>query len=193
MNIRNSYIDRNHYLYIFEISAPRGFGDTWAFGHLKQLVPEFERPTKKIDAKYSGEYDLILRWTNKNKEHLIKIEVKASRAVDFEKAEQPLYIKALTGDSKRPFDMNFQQIKPKCCDVFLWIAVWRDEIKYWILTSDEVWKNEYYSIGQHRGNTDEGQLHINQNNIKDFKSYLTSSTNLKQAVINTYCRKKKIK
>ncbi|MEK7172900.1 MAG: hypothetical protein AAB740_02910, partial [Patescibacteria group bacterium] len=139
------------------------------------------------------EYDLILRWTNKNKEHLIKIEVKASRAVDFEKAEQPLYIKALTGDSKRPFDMNFQQIKPKCCDVFLWIAVWRDEIKYWILTSDEVWKNEYYSIGQHRGNTDEGQLHINQNNIKDFKSYLTSSTNLKQAVINTYCRKKKIK
>ena len=44
LDLRNSYIDRNLYLYIFEISAPRGFGDKWAFGHLKELVPEFQRP-----------------------------------------------------------------------------------------------------------------------------------------------------
>jgi|SRR3990170_2268007 len=193
LDIRNSYIDRNLYLYIFEISAPRGFGDTWAFGHLKQLVPEFERPAKKIDPKYTGEYDLILHWINKNKEHLIKIEVKASRAVDFEKAEQPLYIKALTTDSKSSFDMNFQQLKPKCCDMFIWIAVWRDQIKYWVLTSDEVLSNKYYSKGQHRGNTGEGQLHLNQDNIREFDEYLSSSTNLRQAIIEAYCRQKKIK
>jgi hypothetical protein len=55
----------------------------------------------------------------------IKIEVKASRAVDFDR-EEPLYVKALASDSQKRFDMNFQQVKPACCDVFLWIGVWRD-------------------------------------------------------------------
>jgi hypothetical protein len=31
--LRDAYIDRNLFLYVFEISAPRGFGDTWAFSH----------------------------------------------------------------------------------------------------------------------------------------------------------------
>jgi len=34
LEVRNEYIDRNLFLYVFEISAPRGFGDTWAFSHL---------------------------------------------------------------------------------------------------------------------------------------------------------------
>ena len=36
MEIRDEYIARNMYLYIFEISAPRGFGEQWAQGHLKE-------------------------------------------------------------------------------------------------------------------------------------------------------------
>jgi hypothetical protein len=58
--LRNDYIDRNLYLYLFEISAPRGFGEVWAHGHLKQLVPSLLRPSKKLDKKYSGEYDFFL-------------------------------------------------------------------------------------------------------------------------------------
>jgi len=34
--LRDEYISRNMYLYIFEISSPRGFGETWAQGHLKE-------------------------------------------------------------------------------------------------------------------------------------------------------------
>ncbi|MBI5681596.1 MAG: hypothetical protein HZC45_00215 [Deltaproteobacteria bacterium] len=193
LELRISYIDRNLYLYIFEISAPRGFGDTWAFGHLRELVPDFQRPSKKIDPDYSGEYDFYLEWADgKKKTHGIKIEVKASRAVDFERADQPLYIKALTHDSKRPFDMNFQQIKPKCCDVFIWIAVWRDKIRYWVLSSKEVESSKYYSKGQHRGNVDEGQLHLNHDNIKEFNKYLIESTHIKKAVIEAYKRQHKI-
>lgn len=37
--LRDEYIARNLYLYVFEISAPRGFGERWAQGHLKSLVP----------------------------------------------------------------------------------------------------------------------------------------------------------
>ncbi len=193
-DLRNSYIDRNLYLYIFEISAPRGLGDKWAFGHLKELVPDFQRPNKKLDSRYSGEYDFWLDWVDKkNKHHGIRVEVKTSRAVDFEKPDEPLYIKALSSDSNRPFDMNFQQIKTKCADVFVWIAVWRDKIRYWVLSSDEVQNNRYFSKGQHRGNIGEGQLHLNRENISEFKKYEVKSTEIKEAVIEVYKRQKKIK
>src|SRR5712692_660120 len=50
--VRDEYISRNLYLYIFEISSPRGFGEAWAQGHLKELVPELKKPSKKIDKDY---------------------------------------------------------------------------------------------------------------------------------------------
>src|SRR3989339_831865 len=96
LEMRDEYINRNLFLPLFEITAPRGFGDTWAFGQLTQLEPDFKRPNKKIDAAYKGEYDLYLDWTdNEGKQRYIKIEVKASRANDRERNDEPLYIKAL--------------------------------------------------------------------------------------------------
>ena len=171
--LRDSYIARNLYLYIFEISAPRTFGEAWAQGHLKELVPELQKPSKKIDSGYSGQYDLYLDG--------IRIEVKASRAVDAN-VDAPLYVKALASNSTKDFWMNFQQVKPDCCDVFVWIAVWRDLIQYWVLASYEVANNSYYSQGQHRGNTGEGQLHIRQDNIQDFANFEVRSDRLKDAI-----------
>ena len=63
-----------------------------------------------------------------------------------------LYIKALGAESTKDFDMNFQQVKPACCDVFIWVGVWRDKIRYWVLASKEVANDRYYAPGQHRGN-----------------------------------------
>jgi hypothetical protein len=183
--IRNDYIDRNLYLYLFEISAPRGFGDIWAQGHLKQLVPSLQRPSKKLDQNYSGQYDFHLPPN-------IRIEVKASRAVEFG-SNKPLYIKALSSDSDKPFDMNFQQIKPACCDVFVWLAVWRDTIKCWVLPSFEVEDNPYYSKGQHRGNVGEGQLHLNQDNINEFDKYLTQPNDLERAIKAAYKKEMKLR
>lgn len=187
------------FLPVFEITAPRGFGDIWAFGHLHEMEPEFQRPTKKIDATYKGEYDLFLNWTNtKGKQHYIKIEVKASRANDRERSDEPLYIKALASDSKRPFLMNFQQLKPKCCDVFIWIAVYRDKIKYWVLNSNAVQTNNYLTP-QHRNEatavrkkgykkTDiyEGQIMVTNDIIDDFTKFETEGKKLKDAVIAQY-------
>lgn len=193
-DLRSSYLNRNLYLYIYEISAPRGFGDKWAFGHLKELIPDFKIPTKKLDSKYSGEYDFWLDWKDeKGKFHGIRVEVKTSRAVDFEKPDESLYVKALSSDSKKPFDMNFQQIKAECADVFIWIAVWRDKIRYWTLASHEVQNNKYFSKGQHRGNVGEGQLHMNRENITEFRQYEIKSTDLRNAVIKAYKRQKEMK
>ena len=183
IELRDEYIGRNLYLYIFEIGAPRGFGEAWAQGHLKELVPELQKPSKKLDAAYSGEYDFLL-------DGRIKIEVKASRAVDFDR-DDPLYVKALCSDSTKRFDMNFQQVKPACCHVFVWIGVWRDVIRHWVLTADEVGSNRYYSPGQHRGNIGEGQLHLRHDNIQDFVSYEVKSNELAAAIRNAYDRQKR--
>ena len=182
IELRDDYIARNLYLYIFEISAPVGFGVTWAQGHLKALVPDLVKPKKKLDPQYSGQYDFFL-------DGRIKIEVKASRAVDFD-SDAPLYVKALSSDSDKQFDMNFQQIKPACCDVFVWVAVWRDRIKYWVLSSREVETNRYFSTGQHRGNVGEGQLHLNRDNIQEFSQYECRSDGLLDAIRNAYVRQR---
>lgn len=184
LEMRDEYIARNMYLHIFEISAPRNFGEQWAQGHLKELVPELEKPTKKLDKKYSGQYDFLYQIPNGKQ---IKIEVKASRAVDFD-SQEALYVKALAWQSKLKFDMNFQQVKPKCCDVFIWMGVWRDTIKYWVLSSKEVEKNKYYSKGQHRGNIGEGQLHLKHDNIKEFQKFETQPKELLQAIVEAFTR-----
>jgi len=189
LEIRDEYIARNMYLYIFEISAPRGFGEQWAQGHLKELAPELEKPTKKLDKDYKGQYDFFYKTPDGK---LIKIEVKASRAVDFN-SQEALYVKALALKSKHDFDMNFQQVKPKCCDVFVWVGVWRDTIKYWILSSNEVAKNKYYSKGQHRGNVGEGQLHIKRDNIKEFVQYEAKPKELLDKIVEAYNRQMKKK
>ncbi len=181
--LRDEYTARNMFLYVFEISAPRNFGEAWAQGQLKGLAPDLTKPTKKLDASYSGQYDFLLDGS-------IRIEVKASRAVDFESHES-LTNKALNSASSKPFDMNFQQMKPSCCDVFVWIGVWRDAIRYWVLASKEVLANKYYSVGQHRGNVGEGQLHLRHDNIESFKGYEVSSDQILKAIRRAYKRQSK--
>jgi len=116
--------------------------------------------------------------------------VKASRAVDGSSSE-PLIVKALASDSTMRFDMNFQQLKPRYCDVFVWVAVWRDVIRYWVMSSKEVEGHKDFSKGQHKGNTGEGQLHITDRNIKSFDGFLSASDKLAEAIRAAYKRQSK--
>lgn len=184
LDFRDSYLARNMYLYIFEINAPRTFGESWAQGHLKGLVPELLKSTKKLDPNYSGQYDFLLDGS-------IRIEVKASRAVD-SGIEAPLCVKALSSDSGKPFVMNFQQIKPACCDVIVWVAIWRDLIRYWVLASQEVESSPYYSKGQHRGNVGEGQLHRTHENIDKFCAFEVKPNKLADAIREAFQRQQSV-
>ena len=177
--LRDDYAARNLYLYVFEISAPRTFGESWAQGQLKSLVPSLQKPSKASDPGYSGQYDFYLDG--------IRIEVKASRAVDSDTGG-PLYERALASNSEKGFWMNFQQLKPYCCDVFVWIAVWRDVIRYWVLSSREVETDPHYSLGQHRGNVGEGQLHIRDDNIHDMVGYEVLPNALEEAIRTAFNR-----
>jgi len=46
--IRSEYIERNQHSHLFEISAPRNFGEAWAESYVKELVPSLQR---SIDLK----------------------------------------------------------------------------------------------------------------------------------------------
>lgn len=181
LDLRDAYLARNLYLFIFEIGAPRTFGEQWAQGHLKELVPELVKPTRQLDAAYAGQYDLLL-------DGKIRIEVKASRAVDAER-EGPLYTRALATDSTRPFWMNFQQIKPGCCDVLVCVGVWRDAIRYWVLNSQEVTAHARYSPVQHRGGVGEGQMHLKHDTRGEFDQYAASSAALLPAIRAAFARR----
>lgn len=174
IDIRTEYISANPNLWVFEISAPRGFGEKFAQTYVQGKCSKLKSPNKKLDPNYSGDYDLWLDG--------IRIEVKASRAVDSD-SEEPLYMKALSRKTNKNFLMNFQQLKPQCCDVFIWVAVYRDQIVLWVMSSKEVLKNPLYSKGQHRGNKgNEGQLHIRQDNITQLKKYELKGDNLERAI-----------
>lgn len=174
IEIRSEYISKNLNLWIFEISAPRVFGENFAQKYLQEKCSKLEKPSKKLDPNYSGDYDFWLDG--------ITVEVKASRVVDRD-SKEPIYIKALGRDTKKNFIMNFQQLKPQCCDVFIWVAVFRDEIALWVMSSSEVKSNCLYSEGQHRGNKgNEGQLHITHRNIDTLSRYELKDGNLENAI-----------
>ena len=175
IRLEKEYGARNKFLYTFEFSGPRTFGESWAQEYIHDCVPQLQTPSKDHDQNYSGEYDFWYKG--------IRIEVKASRAVE-DKSGGKLVDKALySSDTQSRFNMNFQQIKPACCDVFIWMGVWRDAIRFWVLSSEEVESNEYYSRGQHRGNVGEGQLWIKQTNIDKFDQYLVTPENLLKTII----------
>jgi len=193
IDLRNNYIDRNLYLYLFEM-APRTFGDTWGLSHLLSIEPCLKRPNKKIDATYQGEYDLYLPYTTGN----IKIEVKASRAQDRDRTDEPMIVKAFSSQSKGNFLMNFQQLKPSCCDVFVWLVAYRDCIKYWVLKNAAIQKHSDFTP-QHRNESTanrskdydkseifEGQIMITNANIDTIKDYLVDSRGIRQAIIEQY-------
>ena len=51
----------------------------------------------------------------------------------------------------------------------------------------------HYSIGQHRGNTGEGQIHIRQDNIEDFQAYEVKPNLLETAIRAAYKREIEVK
>lgn len=173
-DIRTEYISKNPNLWIFEISAPRGFGERFAQTFILNKSSKIRPASKSLDKNYHGQYDLWLEG--------VRIEVKASRVVNAD-SDAPLYKKALSLHTRCPFKMNFQQLKPQCCDVFIWMAVYRDAISIWIMNSSEVENHPDYSKGQHRGNSgNEGQLHISNQNIETLNQYLLRTDDIVAAI-----------
>lgn len=161
--------DENRYVDLFDM-APRPFGQNWGESHIRELFPQFRKASKKELAdempEFDGEFDL---WLNG-----IKVEVKACRAV--RKSDKgSLADRALSHEEAKEtgFRYHFQQIKPSCCDVFIWIGVCRDEILYWVLTGEDLKRTGRFG-SQHRtpdgaeSEPFEGQIFMTEEELKPF-------------------------
>ena len=168
LNLRSEHSKRNQNLAVIKITAPRTFGK-WGEDHIASLIPEL-KPASGM--KSNGEFDLYYQ----KPKGIVKIEVKAGRAIDRTNDKAPYHERALiSADASGLFDMNFQQMKPTCFDAVIMIGVWADKFRYWLMTSAEMKTNKYFSTGQHRGNKGyEGQIHIKTENIADFAKFEVS-------------------
>jgi hypothetical protein len=162
--LRSNYVAANKHLGLYGL-APVTFGQEWAEQHIRDLDPRFKKADKSVEPDYKGEYDLWIEG--------VKVEVKAARATDAKK-EGELASKVLRSDSNRPFWMNFQQLKLDACDVFIFIGVWVDRIRYWVLTNKQAKSNPYLSH-QHRGKT-EYQIGMTDRNIREFDRFLVPAS-----------------
>jgi len=149
------------------------------------LHSDFQKPDKAIDPEAYRYYDLVVLHNDTQ----IKVEVKASRCMDANNSSYNQVKRALSVETQAAFDMNFQQIKPRFCDVFVFVILWLDDIRYVVLSSDEVRHSKYYSDKQHKGNIGEGQLHITDSNIHEFGQYEVKPENLKPAIIAKFLQK----
>ncbi len=201
VSIRDEYFKRNPNLDLFEM-APRTFGQTWGEDWLKKKKEGILTDPPQKDG-YTSLFDL---WLPTENNEGIKIEVKSSHVADKD-PDRILIEKALkkpqgteeeisNAIKKLSFEMNFQQLKPSCCDVFIWIAVWLDDIDIWVIPSSKIVmrpKNaprrkpkdsivlpdgKLYMGTQHQGGkggkVPEGQIFVTNNHYKDLQQYRAS-------------------
>ena len=186
-NINNEYNSRNKYLDLFDM-APRTFGQTWGEQHIHSLIPAFTKATKEslssLLPNFDGEFDLWYKG--------IRIEVKACRANN-KKTSNSLASRAYLHSEAAlaNFKYHFQQLKPSCCDIFIFIGACRDKLLYWILTSDEL--KQTGKLGpQHRNeqtgknkNVFEGQVFMTEDELKPFAVS-------EKDILETICKKMNI-
>lgn len=174
-SLRESYVTTNKYLELFEL-APRIFGEIWGQQHIMDLDSRFCKPEKALNGEYDGQYDLWIEG--------VRVEVKAARAIDT-RTRGSLVAKALAFSDNRPFWMNFQQLKADAADIFIFIGVWIDTIRYWILSADEIRSNPSLSH-QHRGGV-EYQIGIRPANLADFDKYVVQPSRIGDITVLKGC------
>ncbi len=169
--LHNDYCKRNKYLDLFEM-APRTYGQTWGEQHIRSLFPEFIKATKEnVSAEYpafDGEFDLWLDG--------IRIEVKACRANSTKSGGNLASRAYLHSEAKAAgFKYHYQQLKPSCCDVFIWIGTCRDKLIYWVLTGEELQRTGKLGSQHRNENTGvagvevfEGQVFMTEEELKPF-------------------------
>lgn len=165
----------NTYLRLFDMT-PKKFGG-WIEKHVRSLAPEFVKATKEsvhlVYPDFNGEFDILVDRT--------RVEVKACRAAEDKErnnASTSLSNRAYShkAAAENKFQYHFEQVKTSCCDIFIFIGVCRDELLYWVLTSNEVrqigkmspqHRNE--NTGKNTGEVFEGQIFMTEEQLAPYR------------------------
>jgi hypothetical protein len=168
ITLRENYIERNKFLPLYNLSSKK-FGVTWAQTHILELSKDIIKPSKKLDENFDKNYDLYYIPNKK------KIEVKAGRLINkgdgslTSISERALSFSEIENNKDIDFWINYQQIYFGMSDITILILVCKDSINYLAYKSKDLEENYYMKDFQHRGNSGEGQLWIDQINFEVFK------------------------
>lgn len=194
--MRENYHSRNIHLDKFQMAWKSVW--KWAEDLLLEGNYWLYKPSRKIDINYSQQtsYDAYMNF----QDNIIRVEIKASRVTESWNNDDFFIDKALFSTDNKSFWMNFQQLKPQFCDVFIFIAIYRDKLTYWVLSSDEVknygnntWDRWKFSKWQHSWNSwNEWQLHIRDTNISDFDKYSVEKEDISESIIMAFKKQKNI-
>ena len=86
--------------------------------------------------------------------------------------------------NKVPFDCNIQQIKKTEFDVLYYGIFFSDLVEIFRIESHKIDSSIFYSNKQHKGNTGEGQFHINNQSIEIHRSRYAYKSIKYQDIIN---------
>ena len=172
--LNTEYCKRNQYLHLYDMAS--GKYGKWAEKHIRSLFSVIIKATKETLSEhyphFNQEFDCWLNSAGGG----IRIEVKASRAIGKEGGDSLASRALLHAEAKsNKFEYHFQQLKPSCCDVFIWIGTCRDELIYWVLTSDELVQTKKMSPQHRNENTGiagaeiyEGQVFMTEEELAPF-------------------------
>ncbi len=139
------------------------FGEVWASEHLMKLIPTLHKPnTTEYDLEYGDE----------------KIEAKASRVRNRDKIDEYHNYAPMRYGEEGTWRVSFNRIKGYA-DTFIFILVWLDKIKYFLMTKDEVFNFVHRTARQGRGSPDEFLISISNTTYKDLEPYEVSVSELR--------------
>lgn len=177
----SAYRRRNINEDAFLITSNVTFGVDYIENLLHKINPKILKASLECDVNFKGSYNFWYRG--------IRIGAGASRALENKKGT--MISKALNSESKKYFDMNFQHLHVDYVDVYVWVAVWLDTIRIFVLSSNEVRAHNRFCFVQDRDSKGlYGQLHINKGNIVEFECFEVDSNNLTTAIVNAFKRQR---
>ena len=158
LKIYEKYNEDNKFIFTADM-APREFGETWAEGFIIEHNPDFVKSGTSL-------YDIDHIATGK------KIEVKATRVTNGKSGGKlKERMKSIKNKDDAKDKLNFEQVKPGCCDFFVFLAVYRDGTRSWVIPSGDILNGDKIKFTrQHRGGDgSEGQVWVIPNKIKAYE------------------------
>lgn len=139
------------------------FGEIWVSEYLMEKLPALKKPN-------TTKYDLIYNER--------KIETKAARVRNHDKIDEYHNYKPMKFDEEGLWMISFNRIKGYA-DTFIFIVIWLDKIKYFILSKDEVFNFVHRTEKQGRGSPGEFLIQISNTTFKDLEPYEISLSELR--------------
>lgn len=175
---KSDYCDRNCNYSLFLITGNADFGKVIK-KHLISVSDGLRNASKKIDPSYDNDYNLHYSG--------IRIGCCAYRAA--EQRSGPMHEKSLRSDSNIKYKFSFQHLHPDLCEVYIFVVVYLDTFKYWVLSTSEVQALPNFKYYQGRGtNGIEGIVSCTSAQIGKLDRFSVNEKDLCLAVKNAYNR-----